>query len=265
MNIHIQDQELFKSLRQATLVEIEVGSALYGLKDTYSDTDLLCIYVPSVNKANSFLNLHHILQYKDEEHNTDYIFEDIFSFVRNCLSGDSSVNFEALHTDTLQASDLSFLYQQRKAFYNYNIAKAYLGFGKRDRKFLLASLSHREQAKKLAHIYRSYLFCQSMVEGNLVLKDDRLTAAYARYLHMTFEEKVHEADMIGSAIETYRKEVLNMMLEKKQIPRFMDERRQQLLDQDLNTFCQSDVFKNKQSAFRDLTLFYKANEQGIHY
>lgn len=265
MNIHIQDQELFQSLRQATLVEIEVGSALYGLKDAESDTDILCIYVPSVNKVNSFLNLHHILQYKDQANRTDYIFEDLFSFVRNCLSGDSSINFEALHTEALQNADLSFLYQQRKSFYNYNIAKAYLGFGRRDRKFLQASLSQREQAKKLTHIYRSYLFCQSLVKGDLALKDQRLIDAYSEYLLMTYDQKVMEADRICAEIDTYRKDVLNIMLEKRQIARFMDQQSQMLLDQSLHVFCLSENFKNKQLDFRDLALFYRANEHGINY
>lgn len=265
MNIHIQDEQLFKSLKQATVVELEVGSALYGLKDEASDTDVLCIYIPSVNKVNSFINLHHVLQYKDTESRTDYIFEDVFSFVRNCLSGDSSLNFEALHTEDLQRSELSFLYDQRKAFYNYNIAKAYLGFGRRDRKFLSASLTAREQAKKLAHIYRSYLFCQSIVQGDLVLNDQRLIEAYPRYLQMTFEEKAKVADGICTDIEAFRKDVLNIMLEQKRMVRFMDEPSQQRLDQSLNAFCLSDSFKQKQLEFRDLSLFYKANEYGVNY
>jgi hypothetical protein len=34
MNIHFKNTELLQTLQKATLVEIEVGSALYGVKNT---------------------------------------------------------------------------------------------------------------------------------------------------------------------------------------------------------------------------------------
>jgi hypothetical protein len=265
MNIHIHSQDLFASLMGATLVEIEVGSSSYGLKDAQSDTDILCVYVPSLNKVNSFLNLHHVLQYKDEQNRIDYIFEDVFSFVRNCLSGDSTLNFEALHTETIKDSPLSFLYDQRFAFYNYNIVKAYLGFGKRDRKFLNASLTSREQVKKLTHIGRTYLFGQRVLERRLVLNDPLLKSRNETYTQMDFFEKSKEADRLCLEIEDLRKNVLNKRLELGQIHRCMKVSDQLVLDQSLDALVRTDVYLQKQVAYMDLSMFYEVNENGVNY
>ncbi len=265
MNIHIHDQDLFALLMGATLVKMEVGSSLYGLKDAESDTDILCIYVPSINKVNSLLNLQHVLQYKDEENRIDYIFEDVFSFVRNCLSGDSSINFEALHTKALKDSPLSFLYDQRFAFYNYNIVKAYLGFSKRDRKFLDESLSDREQTKKMTHIFRSYLFGKQILERNFQLDATLLKSKKDSYLQMSFSEKINEADRVCMEIDDFRKNVLNKRLESGRIQKFMKVADQQVLDQSLNVFAKTDAYLQRQLEYMDLTMFYEVNENGVNY
>ena len=83
-----------ESLKKATLVEIEVGSKMYGLSHDDSDKDLLCIYATSETEKNSFCLTHHQIQYKDEINRIDYIFVNIHNFLRNSLNGDSTINFE---------------------------------------------------------------------------------------------------------------------------------------------------------------------------
>lgn len=265
MNIHFEDKALLASLQAATIVQIEIGSALYGVKDEASDTDFLCIYVPSNNKVNSFLNTHHILQYKDAINRVDYVFEDVFSFIRNLLSGDSSINFEALHTIALQNSMLDFLYERRFYFYSYNMMKAYLGFCKRDRKYLLSNLTDREQAKKLLHIFRSYLFCENILKNDFVLRDEKIIQANKRYKAMNFGERLQEADAIVAKAEDLRKNTLNVWLEKRKIPRCMTIENQQDLDKLLYDFTKSEYYQSKVLEYRDLTLFYETVENGINY
>jgi len=63
MNIHFNDKELFEKLKSATIAKIVVGSNMYGTQNSSSDIDYLYIYATSENELNSFVKVHHQLQY----------------------------------------------------------------------------------------------------------------------------------------------------------------------------------------------------------
>jgi len=264
MNIHFKNKELLQTLQKACLVKIEVGSALYGVKNEGSDTDMLCIYVPTCNKLHSFLNLHHTLQYKDEANNTDYIFEDLYTFIQNILSGDSSIYFEALHTDTLQNSVLSYLYENRTDFYSYNVVKAYAGFCKRDRKYLTPSISAREQAKRLLHIDRGALFAEGVLDKNLVINHPKIKERWEYFQTLSFQEKTKEAELLLEKAENIRKRVTEM-LEQKKICRAMETQKQKNLDEFLYTLSKTEAYISRQTEYMNLELFYEALENGVNY
>jgi len=89
---------------------------MYGTDNENSDTDILHIYVQTKEESNSFVKFqnHHQLQFKKD--NVDYIFTDIFTFLKNLMSGDSTINFEVIHSETLKGTCLEFLYNERKSF-----------------------------------------------------------------------------------------------------------------------------------------------------
>ena len=66
MNIHFANKELFEKLKSATIVKCLVGSRIYGNHTNGSDYDYLHIYATSENELNSFIKVHHQLQYKED-------------------------------------------------------------------------------------------------------------------------------------------------------------------------------------------------------
>jgi len=123
---------------------------------------------------NSFLWEHHQLQYKED--GIDHLFVDLHSFIRNIMTGDSTINFEVLHE--LKNSSLNFLYENRNFFYSYNIMKSYLGFAKRDLKQCLINGEFNHNFKKLSHATRCVNSYHMIMNGeylNDLSKIDNLT------------------------------------------------------------------------------------------
>ena len=81
MNIHIEDKELFEELKRISLFNIKIGSIMYGLGNKESDVDILYVYVPSEDEINSISSSFH--QYQFKEDGVDYMFCDIFTFIKN--------------------------------------------------------------------------------------------------------------------------------------------------------------------------------------
>jgi predicted nucleotidyltransferase len=130
MNIHINEED-FKKLSNLVICSTTVGSHLYNLANKDSDVDILHVYVSPENNRHSIVQLHHQFQYKKD--NIDYLFVDLQTFVKNLLKGDSTINFESIFSHEFKNStDLSFLYENRFLFYNYNLIRSYLGLARRD-------------------------------------------------------------------------------------------------------------------------------------
>jgi predicted nucleotidyltransferase len=158
MNIHFTDKYLKKQLDLSTIFKIEVGSGMYKLKTPESDTDILCIYLEGSLNLTSITQNHHQFQYKDTENNIDYIYTSLGQFIKNIISGDSTINYEVL-----QSSEFNNKFHNIWLFVNkldkINIIKSYLGMAKRDVKMLKKELSH----KKAYHIKRGILFAESIL------------------------------------------------------------------------------------------------------
>lgn len=158
MNIHFTDKKLKEELDQSTIFEIEVGSGMYGLKTPESDTDILKIYLEGSLNLTSITPNHHQLQFNDTENNIDYIYTSLGQFVKNIISGDSTINYEVLqHPDFReQFKDLYFFVN---TIDKINTIKSYLGMAKRD----IKSFKKEPSNKKAYHIQRGILFAESML------------------------------------------------------------------------------------------------------
>ena len=158
MNIHFTDKKLKKQLDQSTIFEIEVGSGMYGLKTPESDTDILKIYLEGSLNLTSITPNHHQLQYIDKENNIDYIYTSLGQFVKNIISGDSTINYEVL-----QSSEFINKFHNLWFFVNeldkINTIKSYLGMAKRD----IKSFKKEPSNKKAYHIERGILFAESIL------------------------------------------------------------------------------------------------------
>lgn len=162
MNIHFDDKYQFDSLRANTLIQKEFGSILYGLEDSESDVDIMNVYLH--DDMELFTN-HHQFQYKNE--GTDYIFTSYKQFLRNLMSGDSSINFEILMSNAFEGN---ILHSFKDEFITYQIIRGYLGFARRDleqfNKNKLKGVKYTDRSinKKIIHGIRSYMFADRLMK-----------------------------------------------------------------------------------------------------
>lgn len=168
MNIKINKEQFEFILANSRFDEYIIGSKLYRLNDENSDTDILVVYHPFYNQLIDPFNNHHQFQYKDEEKNVDYILTDVITFIKNLVSGDSTINFEVIFSDEIKYSKLSLLYMLRNEFLTFNIAKAYLGFAKRDVKNFNKRTIYHDKISGYLHIKRSIYIASAIIEGDLI-------------------------------------------------------------------------------------------------
>lgn len=178
MNIHFTSKGLKEQLDLSTIFKIEVGSGMYGLKTPESDTDILCIYLEGSLNLTSITQTHHQLQYNDNENNIDYIYTSLGQFVRNIISGDSTINYEVLQSPEFrkQFSNLWFFVNKLDKI---NTIKSYLGMAKRDIKMLKYNFSN----KKLYHFIRGVEFAGSILNNQNIfdtLEENRLNLENCR-------------------------------------------------------------------------------------
>jgi len=172
MNIHI-NKELFDFIMASTKsYKFVIGSKMYGIDDETSGTDYLIIYHPFMNQLlNPFSNIHQ-LQYKDLDSNIDYNLVDLITFIKNLVSGDSTINYELINNSQLVGTDLEFLYDLKESFKTFNIAKSYLGFAKRDVNHFSRRTTHKDRISGLLHIERSYKIAEYIMGINNSNLDD---------------------------------------------------------------------------------------------
>lgn len=164
MNIHFTDEKLKYQLDFSTIFKIEVGSSMYNLKTSNSDTDILCIYLEGSLNCTSITSNHHQFQYKDGENNIDYIYTSLNQFISNILSGDSTINYEVLQTLEFKEKfkDLWFFLNKINIT---NITKSYLGLSKRDLKSfknLPLDKYNADTYKKISHFIRGVLVAEDI-------------------------------------------------------------------------------------------------------
>lgn len=163
MNIHFDDKNLFEKLKRASIVNVLVGSHMYGTSTENSDTDLLYIYATSQNELLSPFDSHHQLQYKEE--GVDHNFVSLHSFIKNALSGDSTINFEVIYSGSLAETPLYWLYENREIFLTYNIIRSYIGFCRRDLNSYGRYKTDKERYKRFGHILRGSIYTEAMLRN----------------------------------------------------------------------------------------------------
>ena len=267
MNIHIEDRDKFELLKKATLFKVTIGSHMYGTANESSDQDILHIYAVSRMEQSSFVKTHH--QYQFKEDGIDYIFVNIDAFLRNTLNGDSTINFEVIHSDEMKNDDIfRKLYHIGYSFCNYNIARSYLGLAKRDLKHMNNSKDDKSRNKKLAHAYRGLQFAEMIMEKdfNPVLSGKKLETVQHLLALNDNETRKSFFNTLNSSVGFVRLD-LNEKFDKKTLglPKYMKPEAQLMLDGFLIGLKDSQFYKER---VQDDLLFYsvyEANEEDIKY
>lgn len=262
MNIHFTNRNLFDALKEATILKVVIGSKLYGLDNSLSDTDYLYIYSASIKERNSFLHSQHQLQYK--ENGVDHNFISIHAFIRNLLSGDSTINYEVLFSEQLKGTDLEFLYDLREQFYSYTIIRAYTGFCRRDVRFFNKEKNLIDKQKKLKHIIRGYFFTVKMMNKKFSLSDKELTKI------CTDIDNISDYSLLKKMVGEYSdkinilREELNTDLNK--YTRYLDPIIQAILDKKITKI--TNKYQDKTNDLQKIDymhLFYNAFENWVEY
>lgn len=169
MNIHITKEQK-DTLDENVICSFVFGSKLYKTDSEQSDTDILRI-VNNVN-SNSFVWSHHNLQYTDNETNTDYVYTTYPNFIRNLLTGDSTVNFEIVMFSG-QSEYLEFLQKNATKFATKKLIRSYLGLAKRD----IKNFHKTGDLSKLNHAKRGIHFAgllQTLLDDYMPFNEHRL-------------------------------------------------------------------------------------------
>ena len=261
MNIHI-DKEKFDYIMNNTKIfgEFVVGSKLYGLDNENSDTDYLIIYNPFKNELTSPFTNHHQYQYKDVENNIDYNLVNVVDFVRNLVSGDSTINYELLHSKDFQENEsLGWLSKYIDKFSTYNICKSYLGMAKRDITHLNKRKTISDKLSGFMHAVRGLISAQYIMGGcyTLNIMRDETLESFRFYQMLT---TIDPNKVILEDIKNQR-EKLNTALENKEIIRFLGVDTQIKITYKLNSMCLVDNDK-----FLDIAdQYYYNNDVELKY
>lgn len=257
MNIHFSDISLLETLKRATICRVQFGSYLYGTMSENSDIDYLYIYRTSNDELNSFLNSSHQMQFKEQ--GIDHNFVSIHAFIRNLISGDSTVNFECLFSNEMANSkELSFLYDMRHEFISYTLIKSYLGLAKRDIKMLNSQKTESDKISAYCHAQRGGLFA-----SELYYDKDLTMGIY----------KIRQSDIL---IEGYNKNNTEWLLDeisslrerleenKKYFVKYLSVESSSKVDFELSRLMRSEWWIENDTKI-DLNIFYEALESPILY
>ena len=270
MNLHFKDREIFERLTKATLYKCIIGSHMYKINDENSDKDYLYIYVPAINQLHSPFMNHHQLQYKED--GVDHIFVNVFTFIKNILNGDSTINLEVICCDDIKNSCLSFLYDNREMFFNYKILKSYDGMSRRDMSQIEKQPSDREKNKKLAHALRGHEFSKMVLNKTLnpIISDELKMKIDVIKNISTYYDRLEVIKELKEDVENFRI-MFNVMFNNKNLglPTFMDVKSQNIIDKCLISLVNSDIYQSKKEWYLSdtiMTKYYNSNEnQEIQY
>lgn len=253
MNIHIQKEKFEKLINAPRIGIFNIGSPLYELNDEGSDIDYLVIYYPFKNQIyNPFLN-HHQFQYKDLENNIDYNFVDVGNFIKNLISGDSTVNFEVLFSGQLQETSLNWLEEYKNDFYTYTIARSYLGMAKRDAEQFWRRKTERDKRSGILHIARGLRFAEGIMNQNF-----NLVISELKNLKENFDPKYDNKSFSIKMLEYIKntRNDLNLKLQNGSISRYLNPKVQELI---IGELASVPLYFNNRDVI-DLSDIYEANE-----
>lgn len=262
MNIHFTDKELFEKLKSATIAKVVVGSNMHGTNTESSDIDYLYIYATSENELNSFIKVHHQLQYKED--GVDYNFVSLHNFLNNCLNGDSTINFEVINSTSLIGTDIEFLYNYRKSFLTYTVIRSYLGLARRDIKHFFSAKTDYDKTKKLKHVIRGYLYSRDMIENNFDF-DKCNKELLETKIDITTSKQLKEYERFISNLRNILTEKFNS--KTLGVAQHMDVESGKELTKIFLDYCKSDSFKSKSNILNDFDLseFINSFENWVEY
>jgi predicted nucleotidyltransferase len=265
MNIKTNDVALVEKLKEAALVMCPVGSRAYGITHEYSDYDYLYIYPTPKAELLSVFQSHHQLQYKDREGN-DHLFVSLRSYLANLVSGDSLLNFEALHTTEMRGSVLRELTNSKAAFYTTKIVRAYLGRARKDHKDYakLPDVDVKKRLKKLGHLIRSYHFAETIREGTFALDIGIVRAFTTKVNGCSLERQHFYANHYLGLVEFLREKIDHNVNYQAAV---MSVNNQLVIDSVVGNILKKKEYKEKKRLLRDFNMapFYEANENGVSY
>lgn len=265
MNIHIKNTKLVNLLKESTLLSIEIGSKMYGTNNEHSDTDILNIYKTSNLELNSILNSHHQIQYKNN--NIDYIFVNLHTFLRNLLSGDSTINFEVVNSDKLIGTSLEFLYNIREKFNTYKVMRSYLGFGRRDLKQLYKCNEEHDKNKKLFHAYRCWKSVNDIYNNifTSIMDDKKSIEMFNIIMNINdYKTRIKYIDDLKIKIN-YLRDIINKDYNDGNLINYLDTNIQSYIDKEILNIMNSNNIKKMKFKREDMFYFYDAQENGISY
>lgn len=266
MNIHFTDKILFEKLKEATLAKVKVGSFLYGNNNENSDEDFLYIYATSENELNSFVQTNHQLQYKEE--GIDHNFVSLHTFIRNIINGDSTINYEVVHSDELIETDLQWLSNLKDYFNTYTIKRSYNGLARRDCKHFTKGVTDYEKQKRLGHIIRGHIYCY-MIGKDFDFK--KANILFINTINQIKKDNCVNMDMIKTYIAKIelQRTLLNKSLEDKTLglAKHIDFNNGVILNKTLTSFMNIDLFKEKQAHLYNfnMEIFINAFENWVEY
>lgn len=269
MNIHSTDLVLFENLKSATLAKVKVGSHMYGTATDKSDVDYLYIYATSENELLSAIQVHHQIQFKIDE--DDYNFVSLHSFLRNCISGDSTINFEVIQNDDLLLDEnenqyLAWINNYKKSFITYTIIRSYLGFARRDIKHFYKYNDEYNKRKRLGHIIRGYIYARDMIDGSFDID-------VANFELRTLMRGIDvSTNIMLRQYERLISELRNTLTEKFNdktlgLSQHFNAKKGIAFTKELTEFCKTDVFIYHQKYLHDfdMTAFIDSFENWVEY
>ncbi len=262
MNIHFTDKELFEKLKSATITKVLIGSHMYGTQNSASDIDYLYIYATSENELNSFIKVHHQLQYK--ENGIDHNFVSLHNFLHNCLNGDSTINFEVINSTSLIGTDIEFLYNYRKTFLTYTIIRSLLGLARRDSKHFFSAKTEYDKEKKLKHVIRGYLYSRDMIDNNFDF--DRCNKELLGItIDVSTTKQLKDYDSKISELRNVLTEKFNS--KTLGLAQHINVKEGLEISKIFLEYCKSDSFKNKRNILKDFDLsdFINSFENWVEY
>ena len=256
MNIHFKDITLFEKLNKSTLAKIRVGSHVYGNSTERSDNDYLYIYATSDNELNSFIIVNHQLQFKED--NIDHNFVSLHTFLRNAINGDSTINIESIFSNELKGTSLEWITKYKNSFVTYSNIRSYLGFARRDLKFISHGDDYTKRKRK-GHIVRGYTYAKNMLSGNFDFD-------LSNKEFISYDLDLFDKNEWSVKIDSLRKE-LNEKLNNNELnlARNMDVKSSKLLNNELFEFINSDFYKKKKLVDFDIEMYLDSFENWVSY
>lgn len=263
MNIHTNDKKIVDTLNKSTIVTSIIGSNMYNTNNENSDIDYLHIYATSDIELINPFKVNHQIQYK--ENGIDHNYVSLHSFINNICNGDSTINFEVIHTDEIKNSCLSFLYDNRMAFYSYTVLKSYIGMCRRDYKFYNKKDTIHNRIKKVKHLIRSNYFVNDIInKSELKLINPMMIENIKSLYNMSSAELDEVADFYNNENEKLRVFVNDNI---HNFVRHINPDSQYMITKMLYYLCDSDEYKSKKSENSDgiVKLYLDSFENFVSY